>query len=44
MARRQCHRSKPKKKLNRYNPNRPDWTAVHRPHTATVFLSLLKKK
>lgn len=31
MARRQRHRSKPKKKPNRYNPNEPDYRAVHSP-------------
>ena len=31
MARRQCTRSKPKKKLNRYNPNAPSWAEVHAP-------------
>jgi len=29
MARRMSHRSKPKKRPNRYNPSAPDWAAVH---------------
>lgn len=31
MGRRQSHRSKPKKRPNRYNPNAPDYQAVHSP-------------
>lgn len=38
MARRQNRRSKPKKKINRYNPNNPDWHAVHSPlHMPRLF-------
>lgn len=29
MARRMCQRGKPKKRTNRYNPNRPVWADVH---------------
>lgn len=31
MARWINHRGHPKKRINRYNPNAPDWAAVHRP-------------
>lgn len=29
-------RLKPKKKMNRYNPNAPDWNAVHRPYALRI--------
>ncbi len=32
MARHQRHRSKPRKTINRYDPNAPDWHAVHGDH------------
>lgn len=45
MARHQCHRGKPKKRPNRYNPNKPDWNAVHRPsYFADSLLKLLTGK
>jgi hypothetical protein len=44
MGRRQRHRGsshKANRKPNRYNPNKPDWNAVHRPW---VLAPLLPKR
>ncbi len=41
MARRQSLRTKPKKKPNRYNPNRPDYFAVHYPGLQAPNLTTL---
>lgn len=40
MARRICNRGKPKKRLNRYNPNEPDWMAVHAPYFFMRLMAL----